>query len=391
MKKHALGALFLGLMACGSDGGSNSTVVIPVDGGGDGGGPEICNPLTQTGCNSGEKCTWIDDQDDPTPIGHVGCAPEAATPKAEGEACTRPPAGPMGYDDCAKGTVCLSGECKKICDLNAGSPMCDADHSCTRYADFFESGGVAVAGVCDPSCDPLTQRLKVGDQEACGSTNPGEPNKGCYGFDDYSCAPVPSGALDLLDRAQPLAQNGNPYLNGCAPGFIPFFYESSTSMVTKCSGLCAALETDNTPAHMNNGKGDATALGKMPREAEPLAERATCSAAYKGASSGGSSCRFIYPYLADQSTGELPPLFENSVYLDTLGVCFEAASFPDDQGNIDPDCGTLTPTEAADYGCQKLSSLPDSFTVNGKRRIPTSARVRLPTEASVKIVRHTFR
>jgi hypothetical protein len=120
MKKHALGALFLGLMACGGGGGSDTTVVLP-DSGGTDSGPDVCNPLTQTGCNSGEKCTWINDQDDP-PIGHVGCAPEAAAPKAIGEKCTAPPAGPMGYDDCAKGAVCLSGECKQICDINVGTP-----------------------------------------------------------------------------------------------------------------------------------------------------------------------------------------------------------------------------------------------------------------------------
>src|ERR1041384_8183405 len=64
-----------------------------------------CNPLTQTGCNAGEKCTWINDQDNP-PIGHVGCAPDGTI--ALDGACTDPPAGPMGYDTCVKGTVCLS-------------------------------------------------------------------------------------------------------------------------------------------------------------------------------------------------------------------------------------------------------------------------------------------
>ncbi|MDX2091920.1 MAG: hypothetical protein SFX73_28920, partial [Kofleriaceae bacterium] len=184
MKKHALGALIVGLMACGGGGGSNTTVII-TDGAGGDSGPTTCNPLTQTGCNAGEKCTWIEDQENP-PIGHVGCAPEAAAPKAIGTACTPPPPGPMGYDDCAKGSVCLAGVCKQICDVNGGAPTCDENHSCTRYADFFEVGGNAVAGVCDPGCDPLTQELKVGtNKAACGSPTPNMPNSGCYGYDDY--------------------------------------------------------------------------------------------------------------------------------------------------------------------------------------------------------------
>ena len=93
----------------------------------------------------------------PAPEGGVG-----GTPIALGGACTDPVAGPMGYDDCAKGTVCLSGECKAICDVNGGTPACAENFACTRYADFFESGGTAVAGVCDPGCDPLTQDLKIG-------------------------------------------------------------------------------------------------------------------------------------------------------------------------------------------------------------------------------------
>ena len=30
----------------------------------------------------------------------------------------------MGYDSCVKGAVCLSGECKQICD-NAGGAPCN--------------------------------------------------------------------------------------------------------------------------------------------------------------------------------------------------------------------------------------------------------------------------
>ena len=403
MKKHALGALFLGLMACGGGGGSDTTVTIQPDSntGGDSQAP-TCNPLTQTGCNAGEKCTWINDQDDP-PIGHVGCAPEAAAPKAIGEACTPPPGGPMGYDDCAKGAVCLSGECKQICDLNGGTPTCDDNHSCTRYADFFESGGNAVAGVCDPGCDPLTQELKVGtNKAACGSPDPAAPNSGCYGYEDYSCAPVSAQVLSLTDRMMPRTNAaGNPYLNGCAPGFIPLFYQETGSTVTLCTGLCAALEIDSTEP--GNFAGDSTALGKDPTVAAPAAGSATCSAIHRG-SSANSSCRFIWYYLEDDQQ-MLPPVFENSGYLDTLGVCFDYTKFTyDNDGNTMtanitvPSCKELPKRtamttgdddDAADWGCQKRSN---SQFAAGEKHAPGAlkALVNLPKHEAMELVRHTF-
>src|SRR3954470_12938680 len=90
MNKLAMGALIAGLAACG--GGGNSTKVNLVDSGTDG-GPTTCNPLTQMGCNAGEKCNWIYDQlptmDMPNlpTVGHIGCEAISATPKHVGDAC----------------------------------------------------------------------------------------------------------------------------------------------------------------------------------------------------------------------------------------------------------------------------------------------------------------
>src|SRR5207253_4188864 len=60
---------------------------------------QTCNVLTQTGCNAGQKCTWIIDQATPS-VGHIGCAPNGSV--ATGGAClsTMPP---NGYDNCVKG------------------------------------------------------------------------------------------------------------------------------------------------------------------------------------------------------------------------------------------------------------------------------------------------
>jgi hypothetical protein len=107
MMRLLLGALLLA-------GCSGATETWDVDRFPDAYGPvchcSVCNPLTQGGCNPGEKCTWVNDQDSP-PIGHIGCAPDyGAAAVAIGGACTDPPAGPMGYDTCVKGAVCVSGE-----------------------------------------------------------------------------------------------------------------------------------------------------------------------------------------------------------------------------------------------------------------------------------------
>jgi len=366
------------------------------------GGP--CNALTQLGCSIGEKCTWISDQDNP-PIGHVGCAPDpAASGIAIGSPCTDPPAGPMGYDNCVRGSVCLAGICKQICDLQNGAPTCDQNHACTRYADFFEVGGTAVAGVCDPGCDPLTQSLLAGASPlACGSVDPSMPTRGCYGYDNYSCSPAGMSVYTLTDRMPPRTNaSGNPYLNGCAPGFIPFFFAATGSTITLCTGYCAALEIDNTPAHVGNSKGNASALAKLPTAPAPIAGDGTCDIGKKG-SHASSMCKFIWPYVTDATTGMLPPQFANGPLLDTLGVCQALAFFQyDSNGDLTPDtpfpdCSTLPPrvpgdlgqfNDAADWGCQKYSN--SQILSTAKIRNPALDDIRIGGGSPVPLLRHTF-
>lgn len=419
MKKLALGALFAGLAACG--GGKNNDVMLvdaqTVD------AMTVCNPLTQGGCNAGEKCTWINDQDNP-PIGHVGCAPDPGTGGiAIGSACTEGPAGPMGFDTCVKGSVCLSGECKQICDNAGGAPACDANHSCQIYADFFEASGMTVAGVCDPACDPLTQDLKIGAvTAACGSPMATMPTKGCYGYDDYSCAPAGMPVYALTDRATPRTNAaGVPYLNGCAQGFIPFFYEMTGSTKTLCTGLCAPLEVDNTnqpppavgvfPGAVENrttltpaqrDKGYDRAIGKLPTTLKAAGD-AVCSPGKKG-SRPTSTCKYIWPFLVDRTTMKLPMQFENGALLDTLGVCQALENFTWDHDMMPatdpmrvPDCTTLprhvngdmnpVPDDAADWDCQKFSN---SQFIGGKpvRNEWLRSSARIPTDLPLEIVRH---
>jgi len=337
MKKLALGALLTGLAAaCG--GGKVNLLDAGVD------APQACNPIRQTGCKANEKCTWIVDIDaDPTAmpmkdeIGHAGCAPVGATP--DGATCTDAAAATNGgADTCVAGDLCIAQKCKPICDpqlvAGAGAGACAADYSCSGYRGVFESGGAATAGVCEPACDPLTQRLKVGALEACGSADPAKPRSTCIpasGLKAFACAPTGPSLYGLTDRAVPLGD----FPNACAPGFLPFYFEdASGAMKTLCSGMCAPLKMDkdiamaavNDPTHVNDNRGDRTALGKLPTDAMPGPMKSTCDVAVKGSAVmdlHGEDCRFLWFPLAQGD----PTKALQSPYNDTLGICFAYEKF----------------------------------------------------------------
>ena len=90
------------LAACGGGGGTKL-----VDGGAD--APTACNPVAQTGCQAGEKCTWIIDIDgtSTTPdVGHIGCAVAGTTP--DGGTCQDATATANGgVDTCVAGDLCI--------------------------------------------------------------------------------------------------------------------------------------------------------------------------------------------------------------------------------------------------------------------------------------------
>jgi hypothetical protein len=334
------------------------------DSGVDTGGGSLCSPLTQQGCNADEKCNWIFDQLQPT-VGHIGC--EFTGTVAVGAPCGARAVGP---DPCVKGSECVSGECRQICDVHSGAPRCDADHACVSHRDYFSDGTTVVAGVCEPACNPLTQDLKIGTNRiACGSVNPALPDQGCYGFDEYSCSPTTptvstAVGVTLTDRQLPA---GN-YPNACAPGFMPFMVAATGSMTTLCNGLCAVLETDSTQP--GNEVGDPTASAKRPTDAASAPGNGTCDAGKRGSiADGPETCRFLWIYNVDGAG-----MLKITEYTDTLGVCVARDQYQYDSNNDGmltpsdkslPACGTLprrgpgTPgkfDDAADFFCQTLAN-----------------------------------
>jgi len=105
---------------------------------------DTCNPLSQTGCEAGQKCTWQHHTED---SGRVACVPDGTV--ALGDACTfLEPGETTGYDDCASGGYCR-GVCKAICEDAPDS--CPAKQAaCMVYAGIFEECGQPFAGLCEP-------------------------------------------------------------------------------------------------------------------------------------------------------------------------------------------------------------------------------------------------
>jgi hypothetical protein len=272
-----------------------------------------------------------------------------------------------GVDLCVRGDLCISQTCKPICDPQvvggAAAGACATNFACSVYAGVFASAGPPVAGVCDPTCDPLTQALNVGTTgtAACGSLDPTKPSGTCIasgGFRSFHCAPSGPGLSPTIyaniDRQPPLADShGNIYGNGCAPGFIPFYYEdASGSMKTLCSGMCAPLKVDATiasdPLHKDDNKGDATALGKLVADPAPAAGKSTCAVGVKG-SETEEDCRFVWFPLAQGD----PTMPLATPYNDTLGICFAYQKFISIDTNND---GT---PDTPEKSCAKLGTVAD--------------------------------
>jgi hypothetical protein len=399
MKKLALGALLVGLLAaCGGDDGHNGKI-MPIDGGADSTGPMTCNPLTQAGCAAGEKCTWLIDATMPQYVGHIGCAPDGAV--AVDGACTYGAAGATGYDDCAKGSVCSqyrtpgnAGICKQLCDQQGGTPACDANHVCVTYSGLFSSGSTdpAAAGVCDKACDPLTDNdfdgsgtIDTKTTDTCGSA----ANVGCYGVPSGGVPPAtgwsctgdvnamvaqPTG---LRHRVQCIDGNmcsdsGTIYINSCNQGYLPLLRESTATSTAICTALCK-------PANCSTGNcgnqgiarqgvaGDACNLNDRMGTFQAAAVRTSTNANMPSFETGGEHCRYIWSFEIDDQGN-----FLRSPTSDTVGFCFDHSKYQwdsnaDDTPDTDyPSCallasGSSTATDplkpleywgASDLGCE---------------------------------------
>jgi hypothetical protein len=385
MAVRATIVLALALVACGRPrgwGGEGVRDSQPFD------GDFICNPLIQAGCSSGEKCTWIIDSGDPKFAGHVGCAPNGTM--QTGQACTRNPPGPdTGYDDCAEGNYCFgptaggAGVCKLICDEVGGAPMCPTKYGCVAYLEIFQEGdNPALAGVCEPTCDPLNDNNFLGSAgtktgSACSATS------GCTGLPPdfsttqptvFTCSPIvnptrihrsactgmkqPGDGSACLDRGRYI------YPSSCSPGYQPLITDYEGSMQQDCVAMCAAQDCYNAGSGLCPGSAFAGGSsggvshtcydGSASTPRDIAVDPATTSYLAPSAT-GGDVCNYLWNLEFDASG-----MFVRSATSDTIGLCIHRELYYYDSngdGMINtgtdipwPACGTITSLHSGSNG-----------------------------------------
>ncbi|HEX5058484.1 MAG TPA: hypothetical protein VFV99_03945 [Kofleriaceae bacterium] len=366
----------------------------------------VCNPLTQTGCNVGDKCTWLLDAVTPQYVGHIGCAP-AGTANT-GDACIYGAPGVTGYDGCKKGLVCGdyrggAGVCKQICDNQGGSPACGANTSCVTYSGLFSTGSTtpAAAGVCDPSCDPLADNDfdGAGALTKTGTTCGSSATVGCYGYPSFGTPPITAWSctsdINYLEaqpagfrhRVQCTETSGcaDPgptlYVNSCNQGYLPLLRESTMVSTAVCVAMCKPHNCYLGSCGTNND----FRLGDAPHRCNTSDAMGTFDT-----SAGGEHCRFIWSFEIDDNN-----TFLRSPSSDTVGFCFDHSKYLYDSNNDGtadtplPPCATLpngtgsgTSFGAADLGCVDTANAGLPFT--GKPHVANHLDLRLlfhPTRA----------
>ncbi len=213
------------------------------DGGNPDGGEDVCDIATQAGCEDGERCALVYAQ---SSASGFGCVPDGTV--AAGEACTHPES---GADACAGAALCHDGRCTQVCDPD-GPESCGPAETCASYSYGQTDGGALAAGLCTATCDPVTQVRLTDNAAACGSADPSQPDRSCFGDfgRPFTCGPGTSRRV----HGDVVNPNGEPiYLNSCAPGFLPIFFEETGSTRVVCSAMCTPVETHQGSPSGANG------------------------------------------------------------------------------------------------------------------------------------------
>jgi hypothetical protein len=186
-----------------------------------------CNPVSQTGCEADEKCSWLTVSRDPY-LGRTACVPDGAVP-VDGACETGEPGEETGFDDCVAGSICNYGICRSICSISPDS--CGDGFACGRYSRLFTDDSARNIGECDPTCDPLAQGCEEGF--------------GCYlqlSTGVATCTGAPVEELTQGDRCLAPEGEAGCYLNGCSPGWasVPFWLMGEQAL---CTAYCEPVST----------------------------------------------------------------------------------------------------------------------------------------------------
>jgi len=112
-----------------------------------------CDPLAQTGCATGEKCTMVAETANPS-VTRTDCVADGDV--ALSGACTSQQHGTDSWDNCVAGAVCMNGVCDEICGT---TPDTCVGGVCTTMSNMFADR--TNIGACSPTCDPLTQDCPI--------------------------------------------------------------------------------------------------------------------------------------------------------------------------------------------------------------------------------------
>lgn len=304
MRRIALVAAFLagtGLAACG---GGDDGVSLDVDGGDDGPDAQVaCNPVAQTGCADGEKCTWVTVDDDPV-LGKTDCVPLAETPVEIGGTCDPgTPGEETGFDNCVAGAYCEGLVCTEVCSNNPDS--CGETEICVSYFELFDDVSEDIgAGLCNPTCNPVPQLAPTGGM---GTRNPDymdcPEGEACYltiRAGKASCAGVPTEAAGIKQNDVCYGPAANTcFLNGCDLGYQSILFSQPGGPATVCNAFC-------TP--VNNHLGNVNSLPGMAPE--------SCALGRIGPAEGGGNqgCRYLQNIYNSS-------MFDGSVIPPEYGIC----------------------------------------------------------------------
>lgn len=114
-----------------------------------------CQLVEQTGCDPGNKCTFITTETEPLQ-GYSGCWENGTV--GLGQACTVN--GSTLIDDCSAGLFCDRGFCEEMCAVAPDS--CAGLDVCLQSAVTFDG---QVFALCSPSCDLFAQDCTL--DESC--------------------------------------------------------------------------------------------------------------------------------------------------------------------------------------------------------------------------------
>lgn len=347
MKTLASAALFLGvfgLVACGGDDGPSF-----VDGGG-GDARQVCNPVTQQGCESGEKCASLIESVDPVLV-RTACVENGTVPV--GGACTVGDPGPTGFDDCeassGQGNECINGICTEVCSTSPNT--CGTGFVCVLFDGLFDDVGDGQStGACAPACDPVSQD--------CANAA-----DGCYfQFRQNSgvCAGVPMPAADNTQDVACYGPGGDEtttgcFLNGCAKGHAAILPNDPDVQMPsfQCAFFCSPVDNQMEDAPAVEGaqapptQWDCNSANDVAANGDRVGPGAA----------GSHECRYLNSFYTD--TGMVVNTIGFCVPVDPwlscanfdLDGCLAAAS---EQNPNPPECAGATP------GCIDEANIPAS-------------------------------